>query len=288
MSFFIEPFFYEFMQNSLICGLTVSTICAYLSCYLIFKGWSLIGDAISHAVLPGVVLAYILQIPLIIGAFFSGISCALLAGFIQERCRVKNSAVLGIVFVGMFALGLVMFTQIETDTHLMHILFGNILGVSKLQTMQIITISSIIFIIITLLRKQLALYVFDSVHAKIAGININALHYLLLILVTVTTVIAVQVVGVVLVIAMLITPAMIARVITTKFAYMPLIAIIAATSSTYIGIVLSFHYNCATNAAIVLTQSSIFCLVFVFKQIVLFFKQSFLPLNQGKLTSSND
>ena len=125
----LQPLAFSFMQKAFIIGLIISVPTAFISCFLIVKGWSLMGDAISHAILPGVVIAYLLNLPLMIGAFAAGMCCALTTGYVAENCRVKRDTVMGVVFSGMFALGLVLYTGIETDVHLDHILFGNMLGV---------------------------------------------------------------------------------------------------------------------------------------------------------------
>ena len=142
---FTEPFAYPFMQNALITALLVSIICAMLSCYLVLKGWSLMGDAISHAVLPGIVVAFWLGLPLSIGAFVAGLTCSVCVGYLKENSRIKEDTAMGIVFSGMFALGIVLFTKIETDQHLTHILFGNLLGVSNAEMLQTFIISAVVF-----------------------------------------------------------------------------------------------------------------------------------------------
>ena len=153
----LEPLQFEFMQNALLTAFIVSIICALLSCYLVLKGWSLMGDAISHAVLPGIVLAYLAGIPLAIGAFFSGIFCSLGVGYLKENSRIKEDTAMGIVFSGMFAIGLVMFTKIQTEQHLTHILFGNVLGVSHQELIQSAVISAVIFCMIVFKRKDFLL-----------------------------------------------------------------------------------------------------------------------------------
>ena len=142
---FIEPFAYPFMQNALFTALLVSIICAMLSCYLVLKGWSLMGDAISHAVLPGIVVAFWLSLPLTIGAFVAGLLCSVCVGYLKENSRIKEDTAMGIVFSGMFALGIVLFSKIETDQHLTHILFGNLLGVSDAEMLQTLIISAVVF-----------------------------------------------------------------------------------------------------------------------------------------------
>lgn len=136
MELLITPFIFPFMQKALITALVTGTVCAILSCFLILKGWSLMGDAISHAVLPGIVIAFVIGIPLSIGAFMSGIFCAVATGYLKENSRIKEDTVMGIVFSGMFAFGLVLFARIDTDQHLTHILFGNILGITTTEFKQ--------------------------------------------------------------------------------------------------------------------------------------------------------
>lgn len=267
MDFIFEPLQYLFMQQALITGVAVSLCCALLSCYLVLKGWSLMGDAISHAVLPGVVLAYILGIPFFIGAFVSGFSCAVLTGYIKENSRIKEDTVLGIVFTGMFALGLVMYTQIETEQHLMHILFGNILGVSTELMQQTLALCISIILVTLFYYKDLVMYCFDKSHARVVGLNVRFLHYLLLILIALTTVAAIQVVGVVLVVAMLVGPGVIAFMISKRFEIMLLVASLVSISSTLGGVLISFHIDGSTSACIVLFQTALFICVLTYTKL---------------------
>ena len=214
---FVEPFQFDFMQNALLTALVVAVICALLSCYLVLKGWSLMGDAISHAVLPGIVLAFLAGIPLVIGAFVSGIACALGVGYLKENSRIKEDTAMGIVFSGMFAIGLVLFTKIQTSQHLTHILFGNVLGVSRQELIQTAIIALIIFILLGLKRRDFLLYCFDPSHARVAGLSPKLLHYGLLTLLALTIVSTMQVVGVILVVAMLIAPGITALTLTNRF-----------------------------------------------------------------------
>lgn len=154
INWFAEPLAYTFMQNALWTALIVGVICAVLSCYLILKSWALMGDAISHAILPGVVIAYTTGIPLIAGAFGAGVICSLTIGYLKEHSRIKEDTVMGIVFSGMFALGLVMFVKAKPAQHLTHILFGNLLGVSTAEVIQTLIISTIIFLIVVLKRRD--------------------------------------------------------------------------------------------------------------------------------------
>ncbi|WP_432453007.1 metal ABC transporter permease [Agarivorans sp. QJM3NY_29] len=267
LNMLIEPLQYQFMQHALFTGLVVSLVCALLSCFLVLKGWALMGDAISHAVLPGVVIAYCLSIPLLIGAFISGFSCALLTGYIKQRSRIKEDTVMGVVFSSMFALGLVLFTQVETDQHLMHVLFGNILGISKYLMLQTITICSVVLLCTLWFRKDLKLYCFDKSHARVVGLNTNFLYYLLLVLMAMTTVAAIQVVGIVLVVAMLVGPGVIALIFSKRFEQMLIIACLVASCSTFMGVLISYHIDGSTSACIVLFQALVFICAFSYKSL---------------------
>ncbi|MDG6896099.1 metal ABC transporter permease [Volucribacter amazonae] len=262
-----EPFVFPFMQNALITALTVAIICAVLSCYLVLKGWSLMGDAISHAVLPGIVIAFLLGIPLAIGAFFSGIFCAVSVGYLKENSRIKEDTAMGIVFAGMFAFGLVLFTKVETNQHLMHILFGNLLGISQAELIQTLIISLLIFAVIVAKRRDFLLYCFDPSHARVAGLSIRRLHYGLLILLALAIITAMQVVGIILVVAMLISPGITAYLLTHRFDMMLLIALITSVFSTVLGTLLSYHIDAATGPCIILLQALFFLFALIWSKI---------------------
>lgn len=264
-----EPFSYPFMQNALFTALIVAIICAVLSCYLVLKGWSLMGDAISHAVLPGVVIAFLLGLPLSIGAFGAGLFCALSVGYLKENSRIKEDTVMGIVFSGMFAFGIVLFTKVETDQHLSHILFGNLLGVSDSELIETLIISAIIFSIITLKRKDFLLYCFDPSHTRVAGLSPKILHYGLLVLLALTIITAMQVVGVILVVAMLISPGITAFTLSKRFDYMLLIAITMSVITSLLGTIISYHIDAATGPCIILLQALFFLITLIYQKIKL-------------------
>ena len=268
---FTEPFAYPFMQNALITALLVSVICAMLSCYLVLKGWSLMGDAISHAVLPGIVVAFWLGLPLSIGAFVAGLTCSIGVGYLKENSRIKEDTAMGIVFSGMFALGIVLFTKIETDQHLTHILFGNLLGVSNAEMLQTLVISAVVFFVIFLRRKDFLLYCFDATQAKIVGLSPRLLHYSLLILLALTIVSAMQVVGVILVVAMLISPGITAFILSKRFDYMIAIALATSISTSLFGTIISYHIDGATGPCIILLQAAVFLTALVYSKIKLRF-----------------
>lgn len=267
MELLITPFIFPFMQKAIITALVTGTVCAILSCFLILKGWSLMGDAISHAVLPGIVIAFVIGIPLSIGAFVSGIFCAFATGYLKENSRVKEDTVMGIVFSGMFAFGLVLFARIDTNQHLTHILFGNILGITTAEFKQTLWISGFTIAIILLKRKDFLLYCFDPNQAKVIGLPVKLLHYGLLSLLALTIVASLQAVGIILVIAMLISPGIIAFTLCKNFNRMLIIAVITSTSSSLIGTILSFHIDAATGPCIVLTQAIYFIAALIYNYI---------------------
>ena len=258
------PLSYPFMQRALIVAVLVGAVCAVLSCYLVLKGWSLMGDAISHAVLPGIVIAFALGLPLALGAFAAGLSCALLTGYLKENSRVKEDTVMGIVFSGMFGFGLVLFTKIETDQHLSHILFGNMLGVSVRDLIETALIAGGTLLVVLLRRRDLLLYCFDPNHARAIGLPVRTIHYALLTLLALTIVGALKAVGVILVIAMLVAPGATAYLLTDRFERMLVIATLVATGSSAFGTIASFHLDGATGACIVLVQAAVFVLAFLF------------------------
>ena len=186
------PLSYPFMQRALVVSVLVGAVCAVLSCYLVLKGWSLMGDAISHAVLPGIVIAFAVGLPLAVGAFAAGLSCAVLTGYLKENSRVKEDTVMGIVFSGMFGLGLVLFSKVDTDQHLNHILFGNVLGVTTRDLVETAIVAGGTLLVVLLKRRDLLLYCFDPNHARAIGLPVRMLHYGLLILLSLTIVAVAQ------------------------------------------------------------------------------------------------
>lgn len=264
LDFIAVPLSFGFMQRAMLVSVLIGAVCAVLSCYLVLKGWSLMGDAISHAVLPGIVLAYVAGLPLSVGAFVAGLSCAGLTGYLKENSRVKEDTVMGIVFSGMFGFGLVLFTKIETDQHLEHILFGNLLGVSVPDLIETAIIAGGTFLIVMLKRRDLLLYCFDPQHARAVGLPVRLIHYGLLVLLALTIVTSLKAVGIILVVAMLVAPGAIAYLLADRFEHMLVIAMAAAIGSSVVGTLISFHIDGATGPCIVLTQATLFVLAFLF------------------------
>ncbi|MCW9698118.1 MULTISPECIES: metal ABC transporter permease [unclassified Avibacterium] len=267
LNWWVEPLSYPFMQNALFMALIIAVICAVLSCFLILKGWSLMGDAISHSILPGIVLAYVASIPLAIGALVSGLCCAFGIGYLKSHSRIKEDTVMGIMFSGMFAVGLVLFSKVETEQHLSHILFGNLLGITPQELVQTLVIATLVLLIILLKRKDFLLFCFDPNHARVIGLTVTKLHYGLLFLLALTIISTMQVVGIILVTAMLISPGITAYVLSKNFNTMLLIAIATATISSFLGVILSYHLDAATGPTIILLQALGFVLALGYRKL---------------------
>ena len=264
MNTLLEPFQFPFMVDAMIVGVAVGAVCSVLSCYLVLKGWSLMGDAISHAVLPGIVIAYAVGLPLAVGAFASGLLCAVATGYIKANSRVKEDTVMGVVFTGLFAFGLVIFTKVKSDLHLDHILFGNILGLAAGDLRDTLVVGGLTLAIVLALRRDLVLYCFDAGHARTIGLRTDGLYYLLLSLLAVTIVVSLKAVGIILVVAMLVTPGCIGYLLTDRFNRMLLVAAASAVGSGFFGVYLSFFINASTGACIVLLQAALFLVALLF------------------------
>jgi len=262
IDYLIQPFAFGFMREAFVMALLVAVPMALLSCFLVLKGWSLMGDAISHAVLPGIVLAYIAGIPLAIGAFAAGMVCALSTGYLKDNSRIKEDTVMGIVFSGMFGLGIVLYTKIQSDVHLDHILFGDMLGVSPADLLESGIIALISTGLILAFRRDLLVHAFDPQHARATGLPVRMLHYGLLTVLSLTIVGALKAVGIILAIAMLIAPGAIAFLLTTRFERMLLVAVIVATGASFVGVYASFMLNSAPAPTIVLLMSLVFIAAF--------------------------
>lgn len=263
----IVPLQYPFMVKAVLVSSVVGALCALLSCFLILKSWSLLGDAISHAVLPGVVLAYIFGVPFIVGAFVFALASVLLIGFIKSNSKIKEDAVMGIVFTTLFALGLILISKTTSSVDLMHVLFGYVLGISDEAALLTIVTSIIIALVILAFRRTLLLFCFDPMHTQTIGIPVRLIHYFLLILLAVTITISMQTVGIILVIAMLITPGSTAFLLTKKFPHMLLIAVSSSVFSSLVGAYGSYYLDVSTGGLIVFIQGVIFLIAFIFSLI---------------------
>ncbi|MER7858637.1 metal ABC transporter permease [Amycolatopsis japonica] len=261
---FLEPLSYDFMVRALASTVIASAVCAVLSCWLVLIGWSLMGDAVSHAVLPGVVLAYVLGAPFALGAVVFGFLAVALIGVVRDTSRVKEDAAIGIVFTTLFALGLVLISVTPSQTDLNHIIFGNLLGVDTSDLIQIGVLGAITLTVLVLKRRDFTLYAFDPTHAHAIGLNPRVLGAALLGLLALTAVVALQVVGVILVVAMLIIPGATAYLLTDRFGRMLVIAPSFSVLAAVAGLYLSYHLDTASGGMIVLVQGAGFTLVYLF------------------------
>jgi manganese/iron transport system permease protein len=257
------PFQFAFMNNALLIMTIIAVPTSLLSCFLVLKGWSLMGDAISHAVLPGVVIAYIVGIPLIVGAFCAGMFCALATGFLSENSRIKQDTVMGIVFSGMFGFGIVLYTKITTDVHLDHILFGNMLGIDSTDLWTAGLIALVVAIVVIAKRQDFLLHAFDPVQAQAVGLRVHWLHYGLLSMISLTIVATLSSVGIILSIGLLIAPGAIAFLITNQFKRMLPIAVGVTVFSGIAGVYLSFFIDSAPAPTIILILTIIFIGAFI-------------------------
>lgn len=264
ITWLLEPLQHPFMVKALGVSTLVGCVCAVLSCFLTLKGWALMGDAVSHAVLPGVVLAYWLGLPFALGAFVFGLMAVTLIGFIQQQTRVKEDTVIGLVFTGFFALGLVLLSKTASSVDLMHILFGNVLGMSDRDLWQTVIVSLVTLITIVLRHRDFILFCFDPTHARTIGLNTTLLYYLFLALLSLTTVAALQTVGIILVVAMLITPGATAYLLSDRFGVMVLIALGVGGLGSLLGTYISYYLDASTGGCIVVLQTVIFLLVMIF------------------------
>ena len=260
----LDPLTHDFMRRALMVSALVGGVCGLLSCYMTLKGWALMGDAVSHAVMPGVVVAYALGLPFSLGAFVFGVGSVALIGFVKQKSRIKEDTVIGLVFTGFFALGLVLVSKIKSNIDLMQILFGSPLGISRSDVNQTLIISFIVISILLIFRKDLMLYCFDAKHARSIGINTGILHYLLLTLLSLSAVVGLQTVGIILVVAMLITPGATAYLLTDRFDKMTLLAVISSSFSSILGVYISYWSDIETGGSIVLVQTLIFLIAFLF------------------------
>ncbi len=263
-SWLLDPLNHEFMRRALMVSALVGGVCGFLSCFMTLKGWALMGDAVSHAVMPGVVVAYALGLPFSLGAFVFGVGSVALIGFIKQKSRIKEDTVIGLVFTGFFALGIVLVSKIKSNIDLMHILFGSPLGISRSDVNQTLIISLIVILGLLIFRRDLMLYCFDATHARSIGINTGILHYLLLTLLSLSAVAGLQTVGIILVVSMLITPGATAYLLTDSFDQMTILAVISSSFSSILGVYISYWSDIETGGSIVLVQTLVFLIAFLF------------------------
>ena len=259
----LQPFQFPFMQNAFWIALMVAPPTALLSCFLVLKGWALMGDAVSHATLPGIVLAWILGLPLIVGAFAAGMTCALATGFLSTNSRVKQDTVMGVVFSGMFGVGIIMYTSITTNEHLDHVLFGNMLGVGRVDLWTSGLIGLVVAALLVMKWKDLLLHAFDPAQAQASGLPTRVLHYGLLSALSLTIVSTLSSVGLILAVALLVTPGAIAFLTVRSFGRMMIVSVLVCLLAMLSGTYASFYLDSAPAATIVLILTAIFILAFL-------------------------
>ncbi|MAQ83348.1 MAG: hypothetical protein CMH12_08955 [Maritimibacter sp.] len=257
------PFQFPFMQNAFLIAAIVAVPTALLSCFLVLKGWALMGDAISHAILPGIVLAWITGIPLIIGAFAAGMTCAVATGYLSENSRVKQDTIMGVVFSGMFGVGLILYTSIHTNEHLDHVLYGNMLGVGPQDLWTAGLISAGVTVVLLLKWKDLLLHAFDPAQAQASGLRVNLLHYGLLTILSLTIVATLTSTGLILAVGLLIAPGAIAFLLVRSFGRMLVIAVAICLVAMMGGAYASFFLDSAPAPTVILILSLMFLLAFV-------------------------
>jgi len=255
---------YDFLQKALVTSVMVGIICGVIGCFIILRGMSLMGDAISHAVLPGVAISYLLGINFFIGAVATGLLTALGIGFVSQNSRIKNDTAIGILFTSAFALGIILISFLRSSSDLYHILFGNVLAVRPSDMWMTLAIGLIVLGAIFLFYKELLVTSFDPTMAAAYGLSTRLIHYLLMTMLTLVTVASLQTVGIILVVAMLITPAATAYLLTNRLSRMIFLSAGLGTISSVVGLYFSFTYNLSSGASIVLVATALFTLVFIF------------------------
>ena len=260
----LEPFGYEYMNKAIILSTAIGAICAFLSAYLMLKGWSLIGDALSHAVVPGVAIAYAFSLPYAVGAFFSGILAAISILWIKSISKIKEDAVIGFIFSTFFALGLLIISLNPTSVDVQNIILGNILGIADEDITQIAIIIGVCLVLLLLFWKDLILIFFDETQAITVGLSPVFYKVLFFTLLSACVVAALQTVGAILVIAMVITPGATAYLLTDKFNRLLIIAVLLGAGTSAVGVYLSYYLDGATGGVIVCLQTLLFLIAFLF------------------------
>ncbi len=260
----LEPFSYGYMVNAIWVSALVGGVCAFLSAYLMLKGWSLIGDALSHAIVPGVAGAYMLGLPFALGAFIAGGLAAGAMLFLNQRTKLKQDAIIGLIFTSFFGLGLFMVSLSPTAVNIQTIVLGNILAITPYDTIQLAIIGGISLIVLLVLWKDLMVTFFDENHARSIGLNPGLLKAIFFTLLSASTVAALQTVGAFLVIAMVVTPGATAYLLTDRFPRLILISVSIGVITSLVGAYLSFFLDGATGGIIVVSQTALFLLAFLF------------------------
>jgi manganese/iron transport system permease protein len=264
MGFILDPMTYGFMQRGLIAAVLVGIVCAVMGTFVVLKGLAFIGDAVSHAAFPGLVIAYILGAPLYIGGAFAAVGTALAIGLVSRRARLRFDTSVGVLFAGTFAFGVMLFSTIKGYvTDLLGYLLGNVLGIGVGDLIQVAVLGAVVLAIVLAVRKELLFATFDPLGAAASGLPVAGLEYLLLALLGVTIVVSIQAVGIIMVVAMLVTPAATAQLLVVRFGRMMSVAVALAAVSAVVGLYLSFYLNLASGASIVLVETLLFAVALI-------------------------
>lgn len=264
LSFIADPMAYGFMQRGLVASVLVGIVCAAMGTFVVLKGLAFIGDAVSHATFPGLVIAYLVGAPLYVGGAIAAVATALAIGFVSRRGGLRFDTSVGVLFAGTFAFGVLLFSTIKNYVaDLLGYLLGNVLGISAGDLVQLAVLSAIVLAVVLLIRKELLYATFDPLGAAASGLPVAALEYLLLALLGVTIVVSIQAVGIIMVVAMLVTPSATAQLLVVRFGRMMAVAVAIAAASAVVGLYLSFYLNLASGASIVLVETAIFGVVLV-------------------------
>ncbi|HEX2756675.1 MAG TPA: metal ABC transporter permease [Candidatus Limnocylindrales bacterium] len=265
IGFLADPLAYGFMQRGLAAAVLVGIVCAVMGTFVVLKGLAFIGDAVSHAAFPGLVIAFMLGLPLYLGGAVASVGTALAIGFVSRRGRLRFDTTVGVLFAGTFALGILLFSTIKNYVaDLLGYLLGNVLGIGIGDLIQVAVLGAVVLVIVIAIRKELLFATFDPLGAAASGLPVGALEYLLLALLGVTIVVSIQAVGIVMVVAMLVTPAATAQLLVVRFERLMLLAALFATVAAVSGLYLSFYANLASGASIVLIETLFFLVALLF------------------------
>ncbi len=264
MNIFQDIFAYEFFQKALLTGLVVGIVCGVIGSFIVLRGLALMGDAISHAVLPGVAISFMLGINFFIGAVVVGLLAAIGIGFINQNSNIKNDSAIGIVFSTFFAIGVLLIAKANTAMDLTEILFGNVLTVRDVDRTLTLIVAAVVIFVVVLFYKEFLMTTFDPTMAEASGMPVKTIHYGLMVLLTLVTVVSLQTVGVVLVVSLLITPAATAYLLTKRMSTMVVLSSVLGGASAIIGLILSFNFNLSSGPTIVLVATAFFLLAFIF------------------------
>jgi manganese/iron transport system permease protein len=265
IAFFVEPMTYGFMQRGLAAAVLIGIVCAVMGVFVVLKGLAFIGDAVSHAAFPGLVVAYIVGAPLYIGGAIAAIVTALAIGLVTRRTRLRFDTSVGVLFAGTFAFGVMLFSTIKGYvTDLLGYLLGNVLGIGIGDLVQVAILGAVVLAVVVVIRKELLFATFDPLGAAASGLPVARLEYLLLALLGVTIVVSIQAVGIIMVVAMLVTPAATAQLLVIRFGRLMVVSVVLASVSAVAGLYLSFYLNLASGASIVLVETLFFGIALVF------------------------